>query len=136
MHSHWRDDMLLSSKQAPFHKTTCPAANRRVILKAGVSDLDEMHVRGAPLEYWRINNSTFYFPREPLTYSRFFQGNTNDVDNPLYINVELNEVIEVVIFNDNLQQHPWHLHGFDAYVIGSYIIEPQISLENRNLINR
>jgi hypothetical protein len=38
------------------------------------------------------------------------------------MDVELGEVIEVVIISDSGQQHPWHLHGYSAYLLGAETI--------------
>jgi FtsP/CotA-like multicopper oxidase with cupredoxin domain len=83
------------------------------------------------LEEWGINNITFEPPKEPLLQSNFFDGTlkraladeypgrTNNVHATHVQHFEYGQTYEVVMINNDPQQHPWHLHGYSVDFIAA-----------------
>ncbi|CAF1148636.1 unnamed protein product [Rotaria sordida] len=83
------------------------------------------------LEEWAINGITFKPPKEPLLLANYFDGT---LDNAIaeqrsgrvgnihathVVNFEYGYTYEILMINDDPQQHPWHIHGYTVDFIAA-----------------
>jgi L-ascorbate oxidase len=91
-----------------------------------------------------VNNSIQKMSSTPHLLERYFDTTvdekTYDNDGTPPIRIELGSVVDIVIqnsvaINGVCEQHPWHLHGHDFYVVGqgSGKFDPQTSPSSYNL---
>ena len=78
------------------------------------------------LEEWAINNITYEPSTEPLLQGNYLDGNHRSIladEHPGRVNnthathiqaFEWGQTYEVLMINDDEQQHPWHLHGYSV----------------------
>lgn len=76
------------------------------------------------LEEWAINNLTYEPSIEPLLQGNYLDGNhrliladehpgrVNNIHATHIHDFEWGQTYEVLMINDDAQQHPWHLHGY------------------------
>ncbi|CAF3858900.1 unnamed protein product [Rotaria sordida] len=76
------------------------------------------------LEEWAVNNITFEPPKEPLLQGIFldgtdkhilateYPGRVNNTHATYIEHFEYGQTYEVVMINNDPQEHPWHLHGY------------------------
>jgi FtsP/CotA-like multicopper oxidase with cupredoxin domain len=98
------------------------------------------------LEEWGVNNITFEPPREPLLQANFFDGTleyslaneypglVNNTHATHIHHFDYGQTYEVLMINDDPQQHPWHLHGYsvDFIAAGKLPHIPPPSCSNSN----
>lgn len=135
----WSWAPLESSARVP---TACPLAGgpcRLVVLELGYDTV--VNGTSAVQKHWALNNATFLTPATPTLYSdykndiqglnvgftptvqpaglRNYTGRSN-VGFGL-IEVKYGTVVQLVIQNNfkiTMNPHPFHLHGFNFYVVG------------------
>lgn len=101
-------------------------------------------VAGTRLGWTLVNNSVQLMSSTPHLLERYFDttvdGKDYDNDGTPPIRVELGSVVDIVIQNSVAnnsvcEQHPWHLHGHDFFVVGqgSGKFDPEVSPTTYNL---
>ncbi|CAF1136520.1 unnamed protein product [Adineta steineri] len=83
------------------------------------------------LEEWAVNNITFEPPKEPLLQGNFldntldhviadeYPGHVNNIHATHIHHFEYGQTYEVLMINNDPQQHPWHLHGYSVDFIAA-----------------
>jgi hypothetical protein len=68
----------------------------------------------------RVDGESFEMPLRPALLSSF-EGKDPSMGNPRtrYVSVELGAVVDLVVNNIGVQQHPMHLHGNHFWMLGS-----------------
>ncbi|CAF0992815.1 unnamed protein product [Didymodactylos carnosus] len=91
--------------------------------------------RGDALEEWQVNGITFEHPKEPLLQANFLdgtdryavadsrQGRVGNVHETYIEYFEFGQVYEIVMINEDPQQHPWHLHGYTVDFVAAEKLE-------------
>lgn len=114
--------------------TIAPAATRRFIVDSvskGHWWNYENDTTGRRLEWWEMNNHTpFYIPANKSIYQECERGRTfSDIygmwygshRTPLVYHLEYDpqnlKTYEFVLFNNEAQPHPWHVHGHTVDVL-------------------
>jgi iron transport multicopper oxidase len=113
----------------PLVPRFAPPAIRRVTLAFAVHWNERQGIDA--LEEWGVNNITFEPPKEPLLQGNFLDGTlkhvladeySGRVNNTHATHVqyfEYGQTYEVVMINNDPQQHPWHLHGYSVDFIAA-----------------
>ena len=104
-------------------------AVRRVILTFAVHWSNRPGIDA--LEEWGVNNITYEPPKEPLLQGNFFDdtlthsvanehaGRVNNTHATHIEHFEYGHTYEILMINDDPQQHPWHLHGYSVDFIAA-----------------
>lgn len=105
------------------------AAKQRIILSYDV------HWNNRPsidaLEEWGINNITYAKPKQPILQGIYLKEKLNDIlaessigrvnnihETHLY-HIEYQQTYEILLINEDVQQHPWHIHGYTVDFIAA-----------------
>eukprot|EP00808_Paulinella_micropora_P016821 g46550.t1 len=126
------NDIFLEYRVGTFNNKTFAPATRRIVLHVREAWNGKEWKNGDPNEFWLINDASFVHPKEPLLWMRYqnepwlvnektpnalkpnwtYAGITSkDPFETIVYQLEQDEVLEVVLLNDDAQQHPWHIHG-------------------------
>ncbi|CAF0971129.1 unnamed protein product [Didymodactylos carnosus] len=132
------DDVLFEFKHL---KPIAPKQSERAIKRVKLFfSVIWSSMAGNALEEWQVNGITFEKPKEPLLQANFLDGSDklaltdsrpgrlNNVHKTYIEYFEYGQVYEILMINDDPQQHPWHLHGYILDFIAAGTLE--------NLTNR
>jgi len=108
----------------PIKPETAPAAIRRITLVSEVSYDTNI---GSPLERWLVNGKSFGHGESEPVLQKMTLHQRIDVTGALE-RINVGDVVEVLLVNNDLQPHPWHLHGYTAYILGSDFMNPGLGL--------
>ena len=130
----WEYQTIVSKKAIEV-----PAATKRYVVHSRETMPSKPREHGRHGEWWRFNlqggipgggveHTPFHPPHEPmlqtdrlgvpLSDARSFGVPVHDKKAPLLVEMELGTWNELVMTNYDYQQHPWHIHGMEAHVIG------------------
>ncbi|OJJ43174.1 hypothetical protein ASPZODRAFT_136734 [Penicilliopsis zonata CBS 506.65] len=99
------DDLAL----VPLDEQPLLEADRRIVLNMNVQTID-----GA--KHWLFNDSPFIPPTEPVLYTALSAGDkavqptSYEATSNVFV-LAANEVVEIVVNNNHMGRHPFHLHG-------------------------
>jgi iron transport multicopper oxidase len=131
------DSLLFEYGLKPRQPTIAPAATKRILLLQKVA----WNTSSGPLEQWAINNITFLMSTQPFLPAIYGGANLIDIiaskdgvaGNKLKTHIEkvkYGETVEVVLVSNDLQQHPWHLHGQWVNFVGAGFFTTNPSIDS------
>ncbi len=113
------DNVLFEYTLSPWKYETTPAADHRIVL---VYNVVWNLLEGNPLEEWTINGISYIPARTPLLQVGYLGKTVDSVVESFtqygilhktnIIHLVHGDTYEIVMIGDDMQQHPWHLHGF------------------------
>ncbi|KAF0465096.1 iron transport multicopper oxidase fet3 [Gigaspora margarita] len=102
---------LDTSTLKPYEAQTIPDADYKLTLNVSFQPDDKNVTRGF------INNSSYVDPNSPTLLKVYENKTTFDSNRNAYI-IDKDKVVDIILYNTDTGDHPFHLHGHVFWVLG------------------